>query len=323
MLGKSTERDAMSGFETLVPVAEEVFFKRNDPNDPRLGEIIPRISYDEASIVIIGCPQDEGVRRNSGRVGAADAPTEIRRQFYKLTPFGISQKVTDIGDIDCSGPLEEIHERLTASVTQILRDGKKAVVLGGGNDISYADCRAMAEVFGPENWLGVNVDAHFDVRDDADRNSGTPYRQLLEEKLISPEYFFEAGYQPQLASPIYFKYLNDLGVNLLSLDELRSSAADGLRFKMREQFIHHSQSLSAFFGFDIDAVNSSDAPGSSAPSPMGLRAGEFLNLVKFAASLSNTKIIEFTEVNPIYDIDDRTSKLVALAIHQFCANSAR
>jgi len=313
----------MNGFENLVPVAEEVFYKRNDPNDPRLGEIIPTIPYEAASIVIIGCPQDEGVRRNSGRIGTADAPTEIRRQFYKLTPFRISHKIADIGDIDCSGSLEEIHERLTESVAQILRDGKKAIVLGGGNDISYADGRAMAEVFGAEKWLGVNIDAHFDVRDDAERNSGTPYRQLLEGKLISPEYFFEAGFQPQLASPIYFRYLNDLGVNLISLDELRSSEADGLRFRMREQFIRQSESLSAFFGFDIDAVSSSDAPGSSAPSPMGLRAEEFLNLVRFAARLSNTKIIEFTEVNPIYDIDDRTSKLVALAIHQFCANSQK
>ena len=309
----------MSEFQHLIPTDPELFFNRNDANDPRLGEIIPTISYEDASIVIIGCPQDEGVRRNSGRVGAADAPTEIRRQFYKFTPFGISQRVADIGDIDCSGSLEEIHERLTRAVAKIISDGKKAIVLGGGNDISYADGRAMADVFGGENWLGVNVDAHFDVRDDAERNSGTPYRQLLEEKLISPEYFFEAGFQPHLASPIYFKYLNDLGVNLLSLDELRSSEADGLRFKMREQFIHHSQSLTAFFGFDIDAVNSSDAPGSSAPSPMGLRAGEFLNLVKFAASLSNTKIVEFTEVNPSYDIDDRTAKLVALAMHQFCS----
>ena len=313
----------MTAFSNLIPVDSELFFNRNDMNDPRLGEIIPRMSYDEASIVIVGCPEDEGVRRNKGRVGAADAPSEIRRQFYKLTPFGVSQKIADIGDIDCSGSLEETHDLLTETVASVIKDGKKAIVLGGGNDISYADGRAMAEVFGAENWLGVNVDAHFDVRDDAERNSGTPYRQLLEEKLISPEYFFEAGYQPQLASPIYFQYLNDLGVNLLSLEELRSSQADGLRFKMREQFIHHSQSLTAFFGFDIDAVNSSDAPGSSAPSPMGLRAGEFLNIVRFAASLSNTKIIEFTEVNPIYDIDDRTSKLVALAMHQFCANVAR
>src|SRR5437868_4270785 len=54
------------------------------------------------------------------------------------------------------------------------------------------------------------------------------------------------------------------------------------------------------------------------PSPLGLRAGEFIQLVKYAASLANTKIIEFTEVNPKYDIDNRTTKLVAIGIHRFC-----
>ena len=68
----------------------------------------------------------------------------------------------------------------------------------------------------------------------------------------------------------------------------------------------------------MDAVRSADSPGVSAPSPLGLRAGEFIQLVKYAASLANTKLIEFSEVNPKYDIDDRTAKLVAVEMHRFC-----
>jgi Arginase family len=69
----------------------------------------------------------------------------------------------------------------------------------------------------------------------------------------------------------------------------------------------------------IIAVRSFDAPGTSAPSPIGLRGGEFITLVKLAVSLSDTKIIEFTEVTPNYDIDHRTTKLVAIATHRFCS----
>jgi arginase family enzyme len=47
----------------------------------------------------------------------------------------------------------------------------------------------MAEVFGKENWIAINIDAHFDVRADNPRNSGTPYRQLLEEKLAQSGIF--------------------------------------------------------------------------------------------------------------------------------------
>lgn len=309
-------------FENITPPDEKLFFRKNDANDARLGEIVPTVGYESADVVIVGCPQDEGVRRNGGREGAHLAPDLIRAEFYKLTNFGIAAKIFDLGNVDVSGSLEETHERLTAHVAQILRDGKKVIVLGGGNDISYADGRAVADVFGAENWIAVNVDAHFDVRADRPRNSGTPYRQLLEEKLLRPDYFYEVAFQPYFASPVYFRYLQNLGVNLISLDQLRSreTSAAALREQIRLKFIHHSKSLTAFFGFDLDAVRASDAPGVSASSPVGLRAGEFLNLVSFAARLVNTKVIEFSEVNPNFDIDNRTTKLVAIAMHRFCSS---
>ena len=307
-------------FENLTKPDDELFFKRGDRSDLRLGEIVPQANYDEAKIVIVGCPQDEGVKRSNGREGAAEAPKAIRRQFYKLTPFGITAKICDLGDVAVNDSLEVTHDNLTKTVTQILRDGKKVIVLGGGNDISYADGRAMAEVFGAGNWLGVNVDAHFDVRLADEPNSGTPYRQLLDEKLIRPDYFYETAYQPHFASPVYYRYLHNLNVNLISLDQLRSRETADLELRelVRQKFIGHSESLTAFFGFDLDAVRSSDAPGTSAPSPIGLRSGEFLDIVDFAAKLVNTKIIEFTEVNPKFDVDDRTAKLTAIAMHRFC-----
>ena len=51
------------------PKLGKIFFSRKDPNDPRLGEIVARNAgdYAAAEIVILGCPQDEGVRRIGGR----------------------------------------------------------------------------------------------------------------------------------------------------------------------------------------------------------------------------------------------------------------
>ncbi|HKP71180.1 MAG TPA: formimidoylglutamase [Pyrinomonadaceae bacterium] len=304
----------------------DVFFSRHDVNDPRLGELVSRDEngYASADIVIIGCPQDEGVRRNNGRVGAADAPTAVRRQFYKLTPFNIKKRICDIGDVKIGSTLEETHETHCAVVTQMLRDGKRVIVLGGGNDVSYPDGVAMADVFGPETWIGINVDAHLDVRIAKERNSGTPYRQLLEEGHLLPGYFYEVAYQSHFASPVYYKYLRDLGVHRISLELLRSREEADMEIKdqIRQRFIGQSSSLNTFFGFDLDAVRCADAPGTSAPSPLGLRAGEFITLVKYAASLANTKIVEFSEVNPKYDIDDRTTRLVAIAMHRFISHVA-
>ncbi|MFL6374220.1 MAG: formimidoylglutamase [Pyrinomonadaceae bacterium] len=313
-------------FEMTARPAREVFFSRRDPNDPRLGEIVrcdPK-DYDSADIVIIGCPQDEGVRRNGGRVGAADGPRAIREQFYKLTPFNFKKRVYDLGDVEMAGSLEETHDNLSEVVKQVLKDNKRIIVLGGGNDISYADGRAMAEIFGVDAWIGVNVDSHLDVRIAEERNSGTPYRQLLDEGHLRPNYFYEVGYQTHLASPIYYEYLRSIGVNRISLELLRSRTEADLELKesIRNNFIGHSSSMNTFFGFDMDVVRQADAPGTSAPSPLGLRAGEFIQLVKYAASLANTRVVEFTELNPKYDIDNRTAKLVAIGLHRFCTGVA-
>lgn len=304
----------------------DLFFTLNDANDPRLGEIVasdPK-DYTSAEIVILGCPQDEGVRRNNGRVGAANAPNAIREQFYRLTPFNIKKKLFDLGDVEIGASLEETHDTHCAVVKHVLLDGKRLIVLGGGNDISYPDGKAMAEVFGPEKWIGINVDSHLDVRIAEQRTNGTPYRQLLDEGYLLPNFFYEVGYQTHFASPVYYKYLRDLGVHRISLEILRSREHADMELKenIRHRFIGQSSSLNTFFGFDIDAVRSSDAPGSSAPSPLGLRAGEFITLVKYAASLANTKLIEFSEVNPKYDIDNTTVKLVAIAMHRFISHVA-
>lgn len=313
----------MSGiFDLTTRPNSDLFFTRNDKNDPRLGEIVGREEkdYESADLVILGCPQDEGVRRNNGRPGAEHAPAAIREQFYKLTPFNFKRRVFDLGDVKRGADLEATHVNHFEVVTQVLRDGKRLIVLGGGNDISYPDGCAMAEVFGPEWWIGINIDSHLDVRIAEQRNSGTPYRQLLEEGRLLPKYFYEVAFQTHFCSPVYYEYIRSLGVNRISLELLRSRAEADLELKesIKQKFIGHSSSLNTFFGFDMDAVRSADAPGTSAPSPLGLRNGEFIQLVKYAASLANTKIIEFSEVNPQYDSDNRTSKLVAIAMHRFC-----
>lgn len=313
-------------FDLTTRPDADLFYTRNDENDPRLGEVVGREpeAYQSADLIILGCPQDEGVRRNGGRVGAADAPDKIREQFYKLTTFNVRKRIFDLGNIRIGQTLEETHDAHFDVVAELLRDGKRVLVLGGGNDISYPDGCAMADVFGPDWWIGINIDAQLDVRLAEERNSGTPYRQLLDEKLLRPDYFYEVGYQSHFASPVYYEYIRSLGVNRISLELLRSRTEVDLELRenIRQKFIGQSSSLNTFFGFDLDALRSADAPGTSAPSPLGLRAGEFIQLVKYAASLANTKIIEFTEVNPKFDVDDRTAKLVAIGMHRFCTGVA-
>ncbi len=209
----------------VIPADDGVFYTRNDPNDIRFGDIVLRDidQYSTAQVVILGCPQDEGISRNRGRIGARFAPTEIRRDLYRY-PVTQSHKhliLMDLGDMEITDTLEKTHELLTDTIRKLIADGKKVIVLGGGNDISYPDCLALAEE--TEKLLVLNIDRHLDVRADTPRNSGTPYRQLLEEGIIQPGMFHEFGINSFANSPRYLEYVLETGAGIHFLGDLRSA----------------------------------------------------------------------------------------------------
>jgi formiminoglutamase len=303
-------------FDLTYRPDEELFFQKNDANDVRFGEVV-KVDvrfYQKAKFVIVGVPQDEGVKRNKGREGTRHAPDEIRRALYKLPiPSTISEgDIFDLGNTLIQGSLEQIHERHCQVVEQLLRDEKIVLVFGGGNDISYPDCKALHNVF--SEVMAFNIDAHFDVRADTPCNSGTPYRQLLEERLLLPEYFFEIGSQPFANSAIYQAYLTEKGVAVYPLDSIRRY---GIERRFEEIIRRCSAPRAIFWGIDMDSVRACDAPGVSASLPIGFSAEEICHIASIAGKRKRSKLLEITEVNPDYDIDGRTAKLAALIAAYF------
>ncbi|MBZ0284000.1 MAG: formimidoylglutamase [Anaerolineae bacterium] len=301
-------------FEQTRRPDSQLLYRRNDPNDPRLGELVsasPDV-YASSQVVLLGCPQDEGVSRNQGRLGAHLAPDEIRRCFYRLAVGTLAEhhplNLFDLGNTIIQPTLEETHNLHQKIVRQLIADGKIVIMLGGGNDVSYPDCSALALETG--DVLAFNIDAHFDVRADSPRNSGTPYRQLLEEKHIKPEQFYEVGNQPFSNSPIYRRYLLDQGANICNLRELQESGIT----PYFENVLKRSPNKAIFWGIDLDVVRAADAPGVSAPNPVGMGGEDLCRITELAGCDPRTRIIEFSEVNPEYDIDQRTCRLAAAAI---------
>lgn len=307
----------MNIFDYLNTPSSDIFYKRNDPNDVRLGETVQTDpeSYAEANVVILGCPQDEGVRRNKGRIGAAQAPDEIRRTLYKFVPpDNDTLRLFDAGNTIIQETLEETHTIHSQIVEQIIKDGKKIVSLGGGNDVSYPDCSGLSKAV--ESVLAINVDAHFDVRADEIRNSGTPYRQLLEEGFIKGENFYEVGSMPMVNSPVYSDYLLEKNAHIIDLETIQSQGVHQVFSKILE-----NDSETIFLGLDMDVVNVAYAPGVSAVNPLGLTAYEFCRIAAIVGADKRTHIFEITEFNPTYDIDSRTARLAAAAIHTFLSHT--
>jgi len=302
-------------FELTTRPEVDLLFKSHDAKDKKLGDIVSssQNEYKQSKFVIIGCPQDEGVRRNNGRIGAAEAPDKIRQALYRFSkPAELeSGELFDLGNSLIGDSLEQTHENHQIVVTQILRGGKILIVLGGGNDISYPDCFALSQE--EKKFIAFNIDSHFDVRDNTRRNSGTPYRQLLEGQIILPNLFFEIASQSFANSELYSDYLKKKEVNVVTLQKLRKKGIE----KTLKAILKGTNAPAIFWGVDMDSVRAADAPGVSASYPTGLTSEEILSIAAVAGTDKRSRIFEISEVNPKYDIDNRTCKLAALLIITF------
>ena len=305
----------MDLFDQTTRPNELLFFQKNDKNDVRLGEMIKRDEqdYESSQIVILGIPQDEGVQRNKGRKGAKDAPDNIRAQFYKLA---VSEKINsknifDLGNVNINNSLEETHGSLEEIVFQLLYENKKLIILGGGNDISYPDCKALSKT--DKNILAFNINSDLVVKPDEQRNNGTSYRMLLDEAIIFGENFYEIGIKKYFASPKHEEFLRRNKANIISFEEAQGFGVSSLL----KNILSSNKSDVIFWGFDMDSVRESDAPGVSSPCPAGFSAEDALSIAAVAGKESRTKIFEISEVNPAYDIDGRTSRLAAMMIWNF------
>lgn len=277
--------------------------------------------YPKADIVLLGFEDGPREDRSENSVTAAAA---IREDFYRLTNFGIRKKIFDLGDFTDSEGDGTGGDDFRKVVRRVLDDQKKLIVMGGTGRISYQSCLAMGDVFGADRYLAINVDSRLAPCSGASQEKGPSFRNLLEDQKLVPGYFYEIAFQPYFCPPAGFRYLQNKGAKLVSLEQIRSRETADLELRelIRQEFIHHSSSMSIFFNFSMNALRSSDAPGVTNSSPFGLRAGEFLTLVQFSAKLVNTRMVQFTEVDAALDIAGRTSKLVAIAMHRFCSSLA-
>jgi formiminoglutamase len=315
----------------LHPPKPELFFTRNDPNDPRLGDLVWPVDGGlekmpgEIRIALVGFPEDRGIAANGGKKGAAGGPEAIRRSFYRLTPgFGrdfYGLPMADLGDVPPGKTLEESHDRLTQTIRRILERDIFPIVLGGGHDLTFPGLVGMVEALAlGEGELGlINVDSHLDVRDlSRGITSGTPFRRALEglpRRALLGRSFVEFGIQEPFNSPHYYRWVREQGATVMTLTSVGNRP---MEYFLEASRIAGDGTRVVALSIDIDAVRSQEAPGASASNPRGFKAPELEKIAYLAGRTDRIRYLDLVEMCPPLDENGRTAALCAGILFWFC-----
>ena len=295
---------------------------RNDGDDPELKrwhQIIEFINLDDhlpdlnSQYVLLGFCCDEGVKRNQGRVGAKDAPEALRKVLANLpNHLPNSRKIVDAGDVICiSDDMESAQNELSKRVAQILEIGAFPIVLGGGHEVTYAHFNGLKRYSMSKKIGVINLDAHLDIRTTIDNqgNSGTGFYQIIEEgiKEGNSVKYLAIGIQDISNTKALFDFAQERGVEIIKADQIN---AENLQ-NIKTQILEFSKKVDHIYvTVDMDFFASAFAPGVSAPAFNGvIPDATFQTIYQTIISLPNLDCIDFAELNPIFDIDNRTTKL--------------
>lgn len=267
---------------------------------------------------IISVPFDHGVKLINGRPGARLGPKKIIQNFHNLIK---NTRLKDTIEIKyetikpISKNAKRTHERVTKVVKKSLKAGEIPIVIGGGHDISFGSGKA---IFLEYKKIGqINIDAHYDVRPvvNGKITSGTPFRRLLEGKFLKGRNFVELGVHAPKNLKEHHDYIIKKKGTLLKLDYINKT---GLRDSLEKAFrIAASNTKATIFDIDIDGVQKRFAPGCSAPCTRGFTKKQILLAAFIAGKNKNVKLFNLMEVNPLYDVNNKTVNLAAELILNF------
>ncbi len=268
----------------------------------------------ENAFSIHGFAVDEGVRRNKGRVGAAKSPDIIRKNMSNFPVVQADFRLLDFGDVVCENQnLEASQEDFATKVSEVLKKGGKSVGLGGGHEITFAHYSGVRKAF-PDAKIGIiNFDAHFDNREPENglASSGTGFWQIAQEGPINSMHI---GIQRNSNTLKLFDTAHQLGMNYILAEELFFENLPRLYIEMN-RFLESVDVL--YITICMDVFNAAIAPGVSASAYNGIMADPaFMNLYRHILASQKLKALDVAEVNPEFDIQDRTARLAACLVNE-------
>ncbi len=303
----------MSLSDFFTPIDLKVIAPKNGYYSSHLGEKIRCFTTDfpdleqKTDIAIIGVQDDRNAVNNSG---CALGPDYIREKLYQLFEGGYKVKIADLGNIKQGASITDTYFAVKTVVNELIRKDIVPIIIGGGQDITYAQYMAYEDL--EQRVDLVIVDPRFDLDDDgfSDSLETTSISYLNKIFLHEPNYLFNfsnLGYQTYFTSQESLRVMDKLYFDAHRLGEISGQVS------VAEPVIRNANMMS----IDVGAIRSSDAVGNANASPNGLYGEEACQIARYAGFNDKLSSIGFYEFNPAYDNNGQTATLIAQMIWYF------
>jgi len=305
---------------------------------PKDSDVLEFITNSEAKFVLLGIPEDIGVKANLGRVGTATAYESAlsslaniqHNKFCKgnyllvLGKLNVTDLVEKANLLDSNNKehrkeLFKLVEQLDIEVSHIIHKicnaGKIPIIVGGGHNNAYGNIKGLALAKGkPVN--AVNFDAHTDFRILEGRHSGNGFSYAYEDGFLKKYFVF--GLHENFVSKSVFNTLKELTsrVKYVTYEEVEVKREKNFESELENalNFIKNEP-----FGVELDLDAIPNIP-SSAMTLSGFSADKARHYVYYFGKHQNASYLHICEGAPSLDDSKNnhlTGKLIASLITDF------
>ncbi len=292
------------------PVASEIFeLKSEGTLGSRIKTFAEETSFPEiesGSVVLFGVSED----RRTDCKGSKEALLAIREEFYQLKDHFGELPILDLGNISSGETVEDTYYAVSNSIASIIKQGGIAIILGGGQDLTYANYLAYEKLEQVVNL--VCVDSRFDLGDVDDALHANRYLQKI--ILHQPNVLFNfsnLAYQTHHVLPKEVELMRRLYFDIYRLGEVQNKIEDV------EPVVRNADSVS----IDMSSIRSSDFPSNYRSEPNGLRGEEACAIARYAGLSDKLSSVGFYD--SISDGNRQSVKLAAQILWYFLSGVSR
>jgi formiminoglutamase len=326
---------------------------RRRTGEQKLGEGVTFIEENEwqgalttkaCRFVIVGIPEDIGVRANYGRAGAGTAFRPALDSFLNQqnNQFISARDILVLGEVLVEDLMHEaaamdpkqndyifslrqlvsqLDQRVSAVIHDIVKAGKIPIVIGGGHNNAYGNLKGASQALG-QGINAINCDPHLDFRPLEGRHSGNGFSYAFEEGFLKKYAVF--GMHEQYNNSASLKRFEENGALLhyCTYESMFVREESESRAALKESLDFVSSDLCGL-ELDLDAITNvpSSAKTSSGISP--LQARQFVHQCASRLKPVYFHIAEGAPVLSHIKADNKTGKLIAYLITDFIKGYGR